>query len=114
VQRSTRTRLEAHGWRVGSTADFLGLTAEEAAYVELKLALSIALRARRTAQGLSQTALATRLGSSQSRVARMEAADPSVSIDLLLRSLLALGATPRQVAAAIARPPSRRTRRARA
>ena len=38
-----------------------------------------------------------RLGSSQSRVAKMEAADPSVSLDLLVRGLLATGASPRDI-----------------
>ena len=103
MKNSKRTRLEARGWRVGSAADFLELTPEEAAFVETKLALSQSLRKRRTAQKISQTALAKRLKSSQSRVAKMEAADATVSIDLLLRGLFALGAKPRDVAAAIQR-----------
>jgi hypothetical protein len=103
VKNSKRARLEARGWRVGSAADFLELTPEEAAFVETKLALSQSLRKRRTAQKISQMALAKRLKSSQSRVAKMEAADASVSIDLLLRGLFALGAKPRDVATAIQR-----------
>ncbi len=102
MKNSRRTRLEARGWRVGSAADFLELTPEEAAFVETKLALSESLRTRRTAQKISQTALAKRLKSSQSRIAKMEAADATVSIDLLLRGLFALGAKPRDVATAIA------------
>jgi hypothetical protein len=39
--------------------------------------------------------------SSQSRIAKMEAGDPSVSIDLIMKSLLALGASPKDVAKAI-------------
>jgi hypothetical protein len=101
MQKRKQRRLEAQGWRVGSTADFLGLSPEEAAFVELRLKLSAALRARRTALHLSQTGLAKRLRSSQSRVAKMEAADPTVSLDLLVRGLLALGATPRDLAKAI-------------
>jgi predicted XRE-type DNA-binding protein len=93
--------LEANGWRVGSVADFLDLTPEEAAVVELKLRLSDALRARRTKLRLSQEAVAERLGSSQSRVAKMEAGDASVSLDLLLRALVGLGASPNDVAKAI-------------
>jgi DNA-binding XRE family transcriptional regulator len=96
-----RKKLERAGWRVGSAEEFLGLSAEEAAFVELKLALSERLRERRTELGLSQSALARRLGSSQSRVAKMEASDPSVSLDLLVRGLLATGATRRDIAAAI-------------
>jgi hypothetical protein len=103
VKNSKRTRLQARGWRVGSAADFLGLSTEEAAFVETKLALSQSLRKRRTAQNISQTALAKRLKSSQSRVAKMEAADATVSIDLLLRGLFALGAKPRDVATALQR-----------
>jgi transcriptional regulator with XRE-family HTH domain len=86
---------------VGSAEDFLGLSDEETAFVELKLALSERLRVRRTKLGLSQAALARRLGSSQSRVAKMEASDPSVSLDLLVRGLLATGATRRDIATAI-------------
>jgi len=92
MKKTGRAALEAHGWRVGSAADFLELSPAEAAFVETKLALSRSLRDRRIAEGLSQAALAERLRSSQSRVAKMEAADPTVSIDLLLRALYALGA----------------------
>jgi ribosome-binding protein aMBF1 (putative translation factor) len=101
MNKTKRTKLAAQGWRVGSAADFLELSAEESAFVETKLALSESLRARRTAQHLSQAALAKRLKSSQSRVAKMEAADPTVSVDLLLRGLFALGATPRDIAKAL-------------
>jgi len=101
MNKTKRTKLAAKGWRVGSASDFLELSAEEAAFVETKLALSESLRARRTAQHLSQAALAKRLKSSQSRVAKMEAADPTVSVDLLLRGLFALGATPRDIAKAL-------------
>jgi len=103
MKKSKQARLQAKGWRFGSAAEFLELTDEEAAFVETKLALSNSLRDRRTAQNLSQAALAKRLNSSQSRVAKMEAADPTVSIDLLLRALFALGAKPRDVAVAIQR-----------
>jgi ribosome-binding protein aMBF1 (putative translation factor) len=97
-----RKRLEASGWIVGSAEDFLGLTAEERAIVEMRLNLSAVLKNRRRALGLSQTALARQLASSQSRLAKMEAADPSVSLDLLLRALLAAGVTRRELARAIA------------
>jgi hypothetical protein len=101
VHKNKRERLEAHGWRFGDTADFLALTPEEAALIETKLALSGSVRDRRMAQGLSQAELAKRLNSSQSRIAKVEAADPTVSADLLLRALFALGATPGDVASAI-------------
>lgn len=88
-----KARLAKAGWRTGDAADFLELTPEESAFVELKLALGSYLRELRLKQGLSQTDAATRLGSSQSRVAKMEAADASVSVDLLVKSLLRLGAS---------------------
>ncbi len=97
-----RKRLETAGWSVGDAADFLKLTPEEAALVEMRLALSRTLRERRRAAGLTQTALAKQLGSSQSRVAKLESADASVSLELLIRALLAVGASRREVATAIA------------
>jgi ribosome-binding protein aMBF1 (putative translation factor) len=97
-----RKRLRRAGWTVGSPADFLRLSQEEQAIVEMRLALSTALRDRRRVLGLSQVTLAKRLGSSQSRVAKMEAADPSVSLGLLVRTLLATGVTRRGLGRAIA------------
>ncbi len=94
-------KLERGGWKIGTVQDLLGLTDEEAAYLELKLALSRALRQRRQKHKVTQVQLAKKIGSSQSRVAKMEAGDPSVSIDLLIRSLIALGATPEAVARSI-------------
>ena len=93
-----RKRLEAAGWKVGTPREFLGLSEEESALVEIKLALSRGLLGRRERMHMSQAALARRIGSSQSRVAKMEAGDPSVSLDLLVRTLLALGADPRELA----------------
>lgn len=107
MRKAKQEALEAHGWRVGSTEAFLGLTPEEAAVVEVKLRLSDALRARRVKLRLSQEAVADRLGSSQSRVAKMEAGEASVSLDLLVRALVGLGATPNDVAKAIQTPKRR-------
>lgn len=101
MKKGKRARLEAQGWRVGNAAEFLELSAEESALIETKLALSESVRERRSKQGLSQAELARRLKSSQSRVAKIEAADPTVSADLFLRALFALGATPSNVASVI-------------
>ena len=106
MNASKRKKLQAAGWKVGSTREFLGLSDEEAAFVELKLTLSNSLKKYRTNQGLSQTELAKRLRSSQSRVAKMEASDPAVSIDLLIRALLAAGAKRKDIAKAIAQSES--------
>jgi len=103
MRREKRVRLEREGWKVGSVREFLGLIEVEAAMVELRLALSNVLKERRSRSRLSQGQLARLLGSSQSRVAKMEAGDPSVSIDLLIRSLLAMGATQDELARTIRR-----------
>ncbi len=108
MRESKRKRLETKGWRVGSTAQFLSLSPEEAAYVELKIKLASKLRQWRVRRRLTQGDLAKLVKSSQSRVAKMEAGDPSVSLDLLIRALLALGASSREVARIIA-PPRRAT-----
>jgi len=102
MNKAKRKKLERHGWKVGSASEFLGLTTEETRFIELKLALSRWLRERREVLKLTQIDLAQRLQSSQSRIAKMEAGDPSVSLDLLVRSLFALGATKRDLARVIA------------
>ena len=101
MRKSKRARLEAAGWAVGSVKDFLGLSEADAVLIEMKLALSRSLRERRQQRGLSQMEFAKRLQSSQSRVAKMEAGDPSVSMDLLVSSLLLLGASSTDLAKAI-------------
>lgn len=101
MKKDKKARLESAGWKVGSAAEFLELDPCEAAYIEIKLALARILKSRRLENGLTQAALADRTGSSQSRVAKMEAADPTVSIDLLVRSLLASGASPHDIAQAV-------------
>ena len=101
MRRSKRQKLEKRGWRIGSAREFLGLSEEEAAYVELRLKLADSLKDRRTRRNLTQAALAKLIQSSQSRVAKMEGGDPTVSLDLLIRSLLALGASNRDLARTI-------------
>ena len=97
MDKKKQKKLERAGWKVGSTEDFLSLSPEESAYIEVKLALSQKLRRRRRERKLSQAQMAELIQSSQSRIAKMEAGDPSVSIDLLVRSLLALGASKRSL-----------------
>lgn len=104
MKAAERAQLEAHGWAVGDTQDFLGLSDEEQAFIDLKLTLAENLRQRRIQRGLTQTELAQLLESSQSRVAKMESGEKSVSLDLLVRALLALGVTRRDLARAIAAP----------
>ncbi len=94
--------LESKGYKVGTVEEFLGLSSEESDYIELKLALSEALIKRRKKSNLTQAQLAKMLKSSQSRVAKMEKEDPTVSVDLLVKSLLAMGADKKSIARAIA------------
>ncbi|HTY60232.1 MAG TPA: helix-turn-helix domain-containing protein [Bacteroidota bacterium] len=96
-----KKRLLANGWKFGSATDFLNLSAEEAAYVEIKVALSRIMQKRRKRKGITQVQLAKMLESSQSRVAKMESCDPSVSLDLLIRSLLVLGVRTKSVLRAL-------------
>jgi len=102
MDKADKGALEAKGWKTGDARDFLALSDAEAAFIDMKLALAADLRARRLERHLNQTQVARILGSSQSRVAKMEAADSSVTVDLLIRSLLKLGAERRDVAKAVA------------
>ena len=102
MNAAKRKRLASKGWKVGTVKEFLNLSSEEAAFVELKLALSKSLQETRRQKRLTQDQLARMLKSSQSRVAKMEAGDPSVSLDLLIRSLLMLGASRKTLARMLA------------
>lgn len=97
MREQKRRRLEARGWKIGTDQEFLRLSDGEALYIDLKVRLATDLRERRRRRSLTQADLAKRLRSSQSRIAKMEAGDPSVSLDLLVRSLLMLGASRREL-----------------
>ncbi len=102
MDKKKKKALEAKGYKVDSVSGFLGLSKEESEYIELKLALSQALAERRKRSNLTQDQLAKKLRSSQSRIAKIEKGDPSVSLDLLVKSLLAMGATKKNIAKMIA------------
>ena len=93
-----KKRLEAAGWKTGNAADFLGLEPADSAFIAMKMSLGSKVRELRQAGGLTQLALARQIQSSQSRIAKMEAGDPGVSMDLLIRTVLALGASQDQIA----------------
>ena len=101
MDQAKRERLEAKGWKVGSVSDFLELTAEESTLVEIKLALSRNLKERRQKR-MTQSKLASKMSSSQPRIAKAENGDTSVSIELLIRAMLATGATPQDIGQVIA------------
>jgi DNA-binding XRE family transcriptional regulator len=103
MKRDKQKKLKGSGWRVGAAKDFLDLSPEEVAYVELKFNLSQHLREKRKDSGLTQTMLAEEIGSSQSRIAKAEANDPSVSVDLLIRALFATGISQSDLAKLIAK-----------
>lgn len=94
MKKAKRDRLEKDGWRIGTVREFLELTDEESALIEIKLALHDLVVSERERRHVTQTELAKRMKSSQSRVAKIEGGDPSVSIDLLMRCLVALGMEP--------------------
>lgn len=110
MRKEKKEKLERAGWKVGDVKDFLGLTDADMAVIDMRVSLAKELRQRRLARSMSQATLARRIGSSQSRVAKMEAGDPSVSLDLLIRGLLVSGVTTRTIAATIAQAPKRKAR----
>ena len=103
MKNRRKTELESAGWRVGDTQEFLELSATEMALVNVRVSLARDLRNRRKVKKISQATLARRIGSSQSRVAKMEAGDPSVTIDLLMKTLLNAGSTRAEIARVIGR-----------
>ncbi|MDD2711148.1 MAG: XRE family transcriptional regulator [Verrucomicrobiae bacterium] len=90
-----------NGWVEGSVQNFLELSNEDMEYIEMRLALCRLLKEERRKQRLTQTQTAARLHTSQSRIAKMEKGDPTVSVDLLLQALFRLGVKRKELAAAI-------------
>ncbi|SFI00373.1 helix-turn-helix transcriptional regulator [Planctomicrobium piriforme] len=108
MKPAKQKKLEAAGWKVGSAADFLGLTDAEEMLVSMKLALAGKVKELRQGQNITQTELAKRIGSSQSRVAKLETADRSVSLELLMRTLVTLGASQNQIGRIVSQQPIRK------
>ena len=103
MREAKSKRLAAKGWKVGTAKEFLGLSNAEEAYIELRMNLAQGLKMRRSLRGMTQIDLAKAVQSSQSRVAKMESGDPSVSLDLLVRTLLALGTSSKELARIISK-----------
>lgn len=101
MDKKKREQLEKRGWRIGTTEEFLNLSSKESVYIDLKLNLTNNLRELRKKYNLTQIQLAKLIHSSQSRVAKMEKGDPTVSIDLIIRTLITLGASKKDLARAI-------------
>jgi len=80
-------------WKEGTVQEFLNLSDADMAVVETRVALTRALRRQRKMSRLTQTDMARAMRTSQSRVARIEAGDPSVSLDLVFKALYTAGLT---------------------
>jgi len=112
MKASKKKKLEAAGWKVGSAAEFLELSDAEAMLVNMKVALAKKVRSMRQEKKITQQQLAKLIGSSQSRVAKLETADRSVSMELLIRSLLSMGATRSEIGAIVgSRSAKKRTKK---
>ena len=97
MEKTKKNKLEAKGWTVGDIDEFLGLDEAEMAIVEMKVALAKALVEKRKRSNVTQVNMAKIIGSSQSRVAKIEKADSSVSLELMIKSFLSLGATKKDI-----------------
>ncbi len=91
MDKEIQKRLEVAGFRVGDAGDFLGLTDAERCLVELRLDVGRAVRNAREKAGVTQQQLATKMQTSQSRIAKIEAAAPGVSLDLSLKAFFTAG-----------------------
>lgn len=97
MDKKRKQQLEEKGFLVGSAADFLGLSPEEEAYIDIRLDISDMVKAQRTKRGWTQKQLARTIGSSQSRIAKLEGGDPGISMDLMIKALLQLGTSKKQI-----------------
>ena len=97
MDKDKRKKLEETGFRVGSAAQFLDLTPEEEAYIEIRLDISNLVKSQRVKRGWTQEQLARAIGSSQSRIAKIEAGDPGTSLDLMIKALLRLGISKKDI-----------------
>lgn len=97
MDKKKRKQLEEKGFRVGSAAEFLDLTPEEEAYIDIRLDISSLVKSQRAKRGWTQEQLARAIGSSQSRIAKLESGDPGISLDLMIKALLRLGTSKMQI-----------------
>lgn len=104
MKPSKRQRLQQAGFKVGTIQEFLALTDEDMALIDLKVRLATMLKRVRQARGITQQELARLMSSSQSRIAKLEGACAQASLDLLCRALFAIGVTPREIGKTIAAP----------
>jgi len=97
MEKKKREKLEEKGFRVGTAADFLELSPEEEAFIDIRLDISNLVKAQRAKRGWTQEQLARAIGSSQSRIAKLEGGDLGISLDLMIKALLRLGTSKKQI-----------------
>ena len=96
-----RKQLEAAGYQITDSADWLGLTPQEQAIVNMRVNFALEIERVRKASNITQRELADKIGTRQSGVARMLNNPTTATIDSLIKTLLALGASPKRIAALI-------------
>ena len=97
MENQKRKKLEEKGFKVGSAGEFLELSPEEEAYIDIRLDISDLVKSRRSKMGWTQQELAGAIGSSQSRIAKLEAGDPGISLDMMIKALLQLGTSKKEI-----------------
>jgi predicted XRE-type DNA-binding protein len=97
MKKSKKDKLQKAGWKIGDTREFLKLSDEEIALINIKQKLMQLVRKTREDQKLTQLALAKLLESSQSRIAKLESCSANISLDLIVRALLVMGVSNRKV-----------------
>jgi DNA-binding XRE family transcriptional regulator len=97
MNKQKRKQLEEKGFSVGSATDFLNLTTEEEIYIEIRLDISNLIKSQRQEKNWTQQQLAEVMGSSQSRIAKIETGNPGTSLDLMIKALLQLGISKKDI-----------------
>lgn len=97
MKRAKREQLVKMGYKVADTQNFLGLSDEEIAVIDLKVSLIQKLREVRKAAGVTQRQLAKLMKSSQSRVAMLEGGSSDASLELLCKALFVLGVSSKEL-----------------
>ena len=97
MKKAKRDQLAKRGYKITSAQEFLGLSDEEIAVIDLKINLINMLREARKATGVTQKQLARLMRSSQSRVAMLESGSSDASLELICRALFTLGISAKQL-----------------
>jgi predicted XRE-type DNA-binding protein len=91
MDAAKRRAIEAAGWKIGDTADFLQMSEAERQLLDARVELALAIRRQREAMQMSQKELGVKIHTSQPRVAKIERAASDVSLDQLVRAFTAAG-----------------------